>query len=318
MIKQDFDRIIGRKRRKLVLELTYACNTACPNCDVDSYLPENPSESDFMSLGLSERIIDQALSNDLDYFLLTGGEPTLVPYLSDVVGYANSKGMEIRINTNGWKNDPDYWEDLREKGLKYAVVSMDLSHNDPSINEKPISIERALDTLSILIHAGIETIVPISAVYDLLVDELFIYERVRDVFRKFNEITEDEELLFSEFSLDDKRHYVKLEMYMFYDGRTQEFFYKPFTQTKCPSEVDLIDSFFVRVNSYNGIRVPCGSEQQLKITPDLFDPEDDESLMKGIRRLRSNQEFLRFLEDGFEREEQDICDFCIREYLNKR
>lgn len=317
----EFDnihRILGTYRRRLILDITYTCNAACPLCCVNSYTPVTERELSFMDLRMSREVVDQAVSSRLNYLLVTGGEPTLVPHLPDVIKYASYKGMKTRVNTNGWKNDPRYWEGLKNNGLDYAAVGVDLSHNSPRINERSIPLETAIGTIDIIVRSGIETLVAITTFLHLWDEEREIYEQVRGRFRKLGETHETERPLLTQLVRNGKRHYVVMNEHLTYDGRDQVTL--PTSNTRCPSKVDLETTLSVRVNPCGEIRIPCSTEQQLRIKPDLFDPADDGKLLEGIARLSSDPDFLKFLGDGIEtgNPPPDICEFCIGEYLNKR
>ena len=56
---------------------------------------------------------------------VTGGEPTLSPFLSQALRYARKKGLPPRIITNGQRlEDRDFLEDLWEAGLRHVHVSL--------------------------------------------------------------------------------------------------------------------------------------------------------------------------------------------------
>lgn len=311
MKSDNLDKILGRGRKRLVLELTYACNSACYNCSTNSHLKK--AGSSYMNLDATRKAIDYALQYGIDYVLFTGGEPTLVSYLPTIVDYAHSKGMKTRVNTNGWKNNSQYWKDLEIRGLDYTAVSIDSSHNLPEINRRPIPLENALETLEIMINVGIETVVPIIPYPGSEKDDMVLYKYLKDMYRKIGDTTNG--YMLTELVVNERKHLIAFNDTLNYNGRTRKIYFP--TPGRCPSRIDLENSFFVRVNPNNEIRVPCASYQQLKIKPYLFNPEDNESLMGDIRRLQANQEFLDFLKTGKGIGENDVCDFCIREYLNK-
>ena len=101
------------------LRLNWACNQRCVFCWVDfGWTPPT-----------RERVLQQVaeLSAAGGRLLsLTGGEPTLVPWLVDVVRSAHEAGFErIELQTNGMNlADSDLAERLAEAGLTRALVSL--------------------------------------------------------------------------------------------------------------------------------------------------------------------------------------------------
>ncbi len=111
-----------------------------------------------------------------------------------------------------------------------------------------------------------------------------------------------------------KEHYLVRGGLINYDGRLQQVGF-PLGE-KCGLGVDLYSRFSIRMDPNHGIRSPCSSYQQIKIHPFQFDPSDSNSLMQGIKRLRKDEEFKKFLKQGLpESGVVDVCEVCIERFL---
>ena len=85
------------------LDLTSACNFACPHC-VDSGIVNNGASH--LAKDSIMRTLDILTDNGLrSVILLGGGEPTLHSDFEEVAGYIKSKGLQLGISTNGSRLD---------------------------------------------------------------------------------------------------------------------------------------------------------------------------------------------------------------------
>lgn len=79
--------------RYLTLELTRACNYACPYCAASSGKPLRNELTKEEIFGLLEKVKP-------DYLAITGGEPLLREDLFEIIDFGNRFGR-VRLNTNG-------------------------------------------------------------------------------------------------------------------------------------------------------------------------------------------------------------------------
>lgn len=88
----------------LAIALTTRCNYQCFYCKPtgESILPNMQGTLDFQDL---KRIIKVAYKLGINTFRITGGEPTMVDYLPNLISYVMNLGddTKIRLNTNGYK-----------------------------------------------------------------------------------------------------------------------------------------------------------------------------------------------------------------------
>src|SRR6266567_488549 len=88
------------KRFKIIyLELTNACNFTCDYCPID----RQTRKKEVMPTEFAKHIIDQIAENQLTYFITFHlmGEPYLHKDLALLTGYAEGKGLRVRLLTNG-------------------------------------------------------------------------------------------------------------------------------------------------------------------------------------------------------------------------
>ena len=120
-VKNPMKFIVEQVPLHLDLELNNTCNLKCVMC-FQSFDPPFPQE-----LGLA-RVIQM-----IDEFAQKGGysikfnyrgEPLLYKYIADVVKYANGKGLETMINTNGTRLK-DQIKPLLNAGLDKIIFSID-------------------------------------------------------------------------------------------------------------------------------------------------------------------------------------------------
>ncbi len=114
----------------LLLPVTTRCNAKCVMCTI--WKQESKSIS---SEFLSKAFEDGVLVSDLEYLGVTGGEPTLLPDLPDIVDFIIGKSKclkEVSFNTNGLLTDnvlkivKSLISITKENGIKLSVyVSLD-------------------------------------------------------------------------------------------------------------------------------------------------------------------------------------------------
>lgn len=97
------------------------CNFRCPYCH-NHDLVLNPEKYNTIPTEYIFRRLDE-FRGWIDGVCITGGEPTLHPYLSELIRNFKTKGFLIKLDTNG--TSPDALGDLLSKGL-IDYVSMDV------------------------------------------------------------------------------------------------------------------------------------------------------------------------------------------------
>lgn len=104
-----------------------------------------------LDLAAWKRVLDEAQSLGCADFHISGGEPTLYAYLSDIVLYAKKWGMTVNINTNGSPVSPELVSRLADAGLDSVTVS--LYGASAALNDRmrcePGLFDRAMQTIDL-------------------------------------------------------------------------------------------------------------------------------------------------------------------------
>ena len=112
----------------LAIALTTNCNYNCFYCKPtgESILPNEKGTLDFQNL---KKIIKVAYELGITTFRITGGEPTTVSYLPNLICYIMELGdnTKIRLNTNGYRLDDEKLLNIIElyKDQMDIVISVD-------------------------------------------------------------------------------------------------------------------------------------------------------------------------------------------------
>jgi len=100
------------------IQVTRKCNQRCIICS-------SPPTDRFLSFQKAKKQINELISKGYKEIVLTGGEPTLYPYLPDLINYCVKKKILPRIITNGQLiSDFDYLKKIKRAGLKHLHLSI--------------------------------------------------------------------------------------------------------------------------------------------------------------------------------------------------
>lgn len=134
----------------LVTMLTTRCPFKCSYCPM--FLRGNKPQFDECNLSEWESYI-KYYPDWMSYVIVTGGEPTLVPYLSDYLNFLTDRGHHVMLFTNLWRPEALYgvkktfkliatptfheeqdsverFEDARKKAEKYIrILPMEFGNN---------------------------------------------------------------------------------------------------------------------------------------------------------------------------------------------
>jgi molybdenum cofactor biosynthesis enzyme MoaA len=103
--------------------LTGRCNFKCPYCRGLSVISEKCFED--MDVRVARQVLDTWIDGGLKNVRFSGGEPTLYPFLNDLVEHCSNNGVEkIAISTNGSRNFSIY-EELIKRGINDFSISLD-------------------------------------------------------------------------------------------------------------------------------------------------------------------------------------------------
>jgi radical SAM protein with 4Fe4S-binding SPASM domain len=145
----------GPLLESLSLQLTTRCNLACSFCKVDANAVNVRGR---LPMARIERTLDEAVGLGLKRLRLTGGEPSLSPYLDGVVRHASRLGVRCSLITNGTLLDRGRLEELYGLGLRDIQVGVDgLASSHDSMRGRPRSWKAAMACLGHAVELGYRT-----------------------------------------------------------------------------------------------------------------------------------------------------------------
>ena len=98
IILDSFKCKVDHKFRVGWLTLNRVCNLRCPWCYAkDTHYSVNNT----MNFETAKQVIDLLVEADVRKVILIGGEPTLYPYIFDILDYCHEKNLNTTIATNG-------------------------------------------------------------------------------------------------------------------------------------------------------------------------------------------------------------------------
>lgn len=109
---------------RMDLALTYACQNACSHCY------NEPRELKELTPEQWHKVITRTWQLGVPHIVFTGGEPTMVPFLGDLIALSEEYGQVTGLVTNGRNlRAPGYLKGLVEKGLDHVQITI-LSHRE--------------------------------------------------------------------------------------------------------------------------------------------------------------------------------------------
>ena len=102
-------------------EISHHCNLQCIHC----YTNSGKEHSINVDLSHAKNVIDQAERDGIVGYAIGGGEPLLLPYLSELIEYSVSKKIGVTVTTNGTLLTEDNVKRLADAGLTLVQVSID-------------------------------------------------------------------------------------------------------------------------------------------------------------------------------------------------
>ena len=134
---------------RMDLALTYLCNNNCAHCYNEPGRGKNALTPEQW-----KQVLDKLDEIAIPHVVFTGGEPTVVSYLTDLVRYAGQLGIVSGLNTNGrLLRNESLTEGLAAASLDHVQVT--LESVDPEIHDAMVGAKGAWDETV----AGIKTAV---------------------------------------------------------------------------------------------------------------------------------------------------------------
>ena len=117
------------------LQVTRDCNQHCRFCS-------NPPSGLDRTLEEDKRLVDDFKARGYEGVILTGGEPTLVAHLPELIRYSCEVGLVPRLITNAQRlANPVYMKELHDAGLR--IIHCSLHSNRPEVHDRITQHERA-------------------------------------------------------------------------------------------------------------------------------------------------------------------------------
>ncbi len=100
------------------MQVVRHCNQYCRFCS-------NPETEYMLDVETAKKQIDDFVKREYFGIILTGGEPSLSPNIPEITRYAVSRGLHVRMITNGSRlADLDIARSFAEAGLHHYHVSI--------------------------------------------------------------------------------------------------------------------------------------------------------------------------------------------------
>ena len=114
---------------RMDLALTYKCQNDCGHCYNETKDKPELSREQWM------QVLSRLWKAGVPHVVFTGGEPTLVPFLKDLIARAQEIGQVAGLITNGRKlGEAGYLKGLVDAGLDHVQITL-LSHRE-SVHDK--------------------------------------------------------------------------------------------------------------------------------------------------------------------------------------
>src|SRR6266540_4096932 len=148
----------------LWLEITQRCQLECMHC----YASSGPTRTHgTMTNEMWIRVIDQAAAAGVRSLKFIGGEPTLHPWLPELVTHTVSRGLRVSIYSNLLRIPAGVWQVLTLPGVELETsYYSDGAEQHDAITGRPGSYRRTMSTIGeardrgIPVRAGMVVINP--------------------------------------------------------------------------------------------------------------------------------------------------------------
>lgn len=106
---------------RIDLAITYACNNDCSHCYNEKKRCGSSIPADQW-----KTILKSIADLGVPHVVFTGGEPTLMPELVDLIRYSESLGLITGMNTNGRRlSRADYMDKIADSGIDHIQITLE-------------------------------------------------------------------------------------------------------------------------------------------------------------------------------------------------
>ena len=109
----------GQRIYRAALIITGACNFKCPYCNTLS-----GTRAPTLKKDPTFKLVNNLIDLGLQELRISGGEPTLVAWLPELVKHATHNGVRVAISSNGYSS-LDVYQKLIDAGVSDFSISMD-------------------------------------------------------------------------------------------------------------------------------------------------------------------------------------------------
>lgn len=114
---------ISETNKKICWAITNSCNYACNYC-FSNYCYDKSN----MSIDTIDKAIKNIISHDIDYVILSGGEPLICPNLYYIINELTKNKINVSMCTNASLANEQVCKKLSQCGLRKVTVSFDDSN----------------------------------------------------------------------------------------------------------------------------------------------------------------------------------------------
>src|SRR3989344_2968015 len=136
---------------------TLRCNARCSYCYLLPVLKKVNEKEDILSKGDAREFIRSFAQSGGFRLYLTGGEPTLHPFIDEIMDYANEEKIKVVVNTNGIKMPEKVYDAFKrtDSSLSFSLDSfVSEQHN---IARRQNSFDSIIEMLKRCYDDGIDT-----------------------------------------------------------------------------------------------------------------------------------------------------------------
>lgn len=133
--------------RRFVWDITYACPLRCVHC----YSESGRRAARMLDRDDGLRVFDVIISTKPERVSISGGEPLLVPWLSEGLRRVRANGISVTVHTSGWLMDEALASGLADSA-NVVVVSVDgaTENTHDTVRGRSGSFTRAMDSIACL------------------------------------------------------------------------------------------------------------------------------------------------------------------------
>jgi len=143
--------------RSIVWRITGQCNLQCLHCSASSSAGRSTSELDRKKkLDLVEQIAEMGFQK----VVISGGEPLLDEHFWRIVSHAHSRGLKIKLNSNGWLINRVVAKRLKDEGVSSVQIALHgvRAELHEMVTGVRGSFQRATKALHLCASIGISTV----------------------------------------------------------------------------------------------------------------------------------------------------------------